>query len=48
MASGGAGNDRVEIVLRDPALDLAASRIMMDLAELLEPAEVPAVARLSP
>jgi outer membrane protein OmpA-like peptidoglycan-associated protein len=47
MASN-ASNDRVEIVIKDPALDLAASRIMMDLAELLEPAEVPAVARLSP
>jgi outer membrane protein OmpA-like peptidoglycan-associated protein len=42
------GNDRVEFKIDDPAMNTAAARIMVDLAELLDPSYVPAVARLSP
>jgi outer membrane protein OmpA-like peptidoglycan-associated protein len=38
---------RVEFKLRDPAHNAAALRVMWDLAELLDPAYVPAVADLS-
>jgi outer membrane protein OmpA-like peptidoglycan-associated protein len=41
-------NDRVEFKIDDPAMNTAAARIMVDLAELLDPSYVPAVARLSP
>ncbi len=39
---------RVEFVIKDPAMDAAARRVMWDLAELLDPTYVPAVAGLSP
>jgi outer membrane protein OmpA-like peptidoglycan-associated protein len=41
-------NRRVEFVVKDPAMDAAARRVMWDLAELLDPTYVPAVADLSP
>jgi outer membrane protein OmpA-like peptidoglycan-associated protein len=41
-------NRRVEFVIRDPGMDAAARRVMWDLAELLDPTYVPAVAGLSP
>ena len=44
----GATDRRVEFKLRDPAQNAAALRVMWDLAELLDPAYVPAVAGLSP
>lgn len=43
-----ARNRRIEFSLKDPALEAAAARVMWDLAELLDPTYVPAVARLSP
>jgi outer membrane protein OmpA-like peptidoglycan-associated protein len=43
-----AKNRRIEITLRDPALEAAALRVMWDLAELLDPTYVPPLARLSP
>ncbi|MEI9902328.1 MAG: hypothetical protein WDN31_22130 [Hyphomicrobium sp.] len=39
---------RVEITVRDPGMASAARRVMWDLAELLDPTYVPAVAELSP
>ncbi len=39
---------RVEFVVRDPSTDAAARRVMWDLAELLDPNYIPAVANLSP
>jgi flagellar motor protein MotB len=39
---------RVEFVIRDPAINAAARQVMWDLAELLDPTFVPAVAGLSP
>jgi outer membrane protein OmpA-like peptidoglycan-associated protein len=39
---------RVEFIIKDPAMDAAARRVMYDLAELLDPTYVPAVADLSP
>jgi outer membrane protein OmpA-like peptidoglycan-associated protein len=39
---------RVEFLIKDPALDAAARKVMWDLAELLDPTYVPAVAGLSP
>ena len=39
---------RVEFVIRDPGMDAVARRVMWDLAELLDPTYVPAVAGLSP
>ena len=39
---------RVEFVVRDPGMDAVARRVMWDLAELLDPTYVPAVAGLSP
>ena len=39
---------RVEFVIKDPAMDAAARRVMWDLAELLDPTYIPAVAGLSP
>lgn len=39
---------RVEFVIKDPGMDAAARRVMWDLAELLDPTYVPAVAGLSP
>lgn len=39
---------RVEFVIKDPAMDAAARKVMWDLAELLDPTYVPAVAGLSP
>ena len=41
-------NRRVEFVIKDPGMDAAARRVMWDLAELLDPTYVPAVAGLSP
>lgn len=39
---------RAELVIRDPSTDAAARRVMWDLAELLDPTYIPAVANLSP
>ena len=39
---------RVEFVVRDPGMDAVARRVMWDLAELLDPTYIPAVAGLSP
>jgi outer membrane protein OmpA-like peptidoglycan-associated protein len=39
---------RVEFIIKDPAMDAAARRVMWDLAELLDPTYIPAVAGLSP
>ncbi len=39
---------RVEFVIRDPGMDAAARKVMWDLAELLDPTYVPAVASISP
>jgi hypothetical protein len=39
---------RVEFLIKDPAMDAAARKVMWDLAELLDPTYVPAVAGLSP
>ncbi|KAB2942266.1 MAG: OmpA family protein [Hyphomicrobium sp.] len=39
---------RVEFVIKDPAMDAAARKVMWDLAELLDPTYIPAVAGLSP
>jgi outer membrane protein OmpA-like peptidoglycan-associated protein len=39
---------RAELVVRDPSTDAAARRVMWDLAELLDPTYIPAVANLSP
>jgi hypothetical protein len=35
-------------MIKDPATDAAAQRVMWDLAELLDPTYVPPLARLSP
>ncbi len=43
-----AANDRVEFRLQDPTGNVAALRIMIDLAELLDQSTGPAVAGLSP
>ena len=43
-----ARNRRVEFSIKDPATEAAARRVMWDLAELLDPTYVPAVAGLSP
>jgi len=40
--------DRAEFVVKDPSTDAAARRVMWDLAELLDPKYIPAVANLSP
>ncbi len=47
-ADNGARNGRIEIIIRDPEMRAAVARVMWDLAELLDPAYVPVVARLSP
>lgn len=47
-AANRARNRRIEFSLKDPATEAAAARVMWDLAELLDPTYVPAVARLSP
>jgi len=39
---------RAEFIVRDPGTDAAARRVMWDLAELLDPTYIPAVANLSP
>ncbi|MFA5900953.1 MAG: OmpA family protein [Hyphomicrobium sp.] len=39
---------RAEFVIHDPSMDAAARRVMWDLAELLDPTYIPAVANLSP
>lgn len=39
---------RAEVIVRDPSTDAAARRVMWDLAELLDPRYIPAVANLSP
>ncbi len=39
---------RAEFIVRDPSTDAAARRVMWDLAELLDPTYIPAVANLSP
>lgn len=39
---------RAEFVIRDPGTDAAVRRVMWDLAELLDPTYIPAVANLSP
>ena len=41
-------NSRAEFIVRDPSTDAAARRVMWDLAELLDPTYIPAVANLSP
>jgi outer membrane protein OmpA-like peptidoglycan-associated protein len=41
-------NRRIEVSVNDPAMQAAAQRVIWDLAELLDPAYVPSVARLSP
>jgi hypothetical protein len=46
--SRNARSRRVEFIIRDPAIDAAARRVMWDLAELLDPTYIPAVAGLSP
>jgi outer membrane protein OmpA-like peptidoglycan-associated protein len=46
--SRNARSRRVEFIIRDPAVDAAARRVMWDLAELLDPTYIPAVAGLSP
>jgi len=46
--SKGDRQSRVEFVVRDPGMDVVARRVMWDLAELLDPTYVPAVAGLSP
>ena len=46
--SKGERQRRVEFVIRDPGMDAMARRVMWDLAELLDPTYVPAVAGLSP
>ena len=46
--SRNARSRRVEFIIRDPAVDAAACRVMWDLAELLDPTYIPAVAGLSP
>jgi outer membrane protein OmpA-like peptidoglycan-associated protein len=46
--SKGERQRRVEFVVRDPGMDAVARRVMWDLAELLDPTYVPAVAGLSP
>jgi len=43
-----ARNRRIEFRVKDPAAEAAATRVMWDLAELLDPTYVPQVARLSP
>jgi len=43
-----ARNRRIEIVIRDPGMQAAARKVMWDLAELLDPTYIPAVAGLSP
>jgi outer membrane protein OmpA-like peptidoglycan-associated protein/muconolactone delta-isomerase len=43
-----ARNRRIEIVIRDPGMQEAARKVMWDLAELLDPTYIPAVAGLSP
>jgi outer membrane protein OmpA-like peptidoglycan-associated protein len=43
-----AKNRRIEITIKDPAMEAAARRVMWDLAELLDPTYVPPLARLSP
>ena len=47
-SKGITGGHRVEFVIKDPAMDAAARRVMWDLAELLDPTYIPAVAGLSP
>ena len=47
-AANRARNRRIEFILRDPEVEAAARRVMWDLAELLDPTFVPAVAGLSP
>ena len=47
-AANRARNRRIEFIVRDPAMQAAATRVMWDLAELLDPTFVPAVAGLSP
>jgi outer membrane protein OmpA-like peptidoglycan-associated protein len=39
---------RAELIVRDPGTDATARRVMWDLAELLDPNYIPAVANLSP
>lgn len=39
---------RVEFVIKDPAMDAVARRVMWELADLLDPTYVPSVAGLSP
>ncbi|WP_083555839.1 OmpA family protein [Hyphomicrobium sp. NDB2Meth4] len=39
---------RAELIVRDPSMDAAARRVMWDLAEVLDPTYIPAVANLSP
>jgi outer membrane protein OmpA-like peptidoglycan-associated protein len=46
--TGRANRRSVEFIIKDPAIDAAARRVMWDLAELLDPTYVPAVAGLSP
>ncbi len=46
--SRNARSRRVEFVIKDPGMDAAARRVMWDLAELLDPTYIPAVAGLSP
>ncbi len=41
-------NRRVEFTIKDPALQAGVKRVMWDLADLLDPAYVPQLARLSP
>ena len=45
---GRAQNRRVEFTIKDPALQAGVKRVMWDLADLLDPAYVPQLARLSP
>jgi outer membrane protein OmpA-like peptidoglycan-associated protein len=47
-AQNRARNRRIEVMIKDPATDAAAQRVMWDLAELLDPTYVPPLARLSP
>jgi outer membrane protein OmpA-like peptidoglycan-associated protein len=43
-----AQNRRVEFTIKDPMLQAGVKRVMWDLSELLDPAYVPQLARLSP
>ena len=48
LQSKGAFSAASRFVIRDPGMDAVARRVMWDLAELLDPTYVPAVAGLSP